>query len=143
MTIAETPADRCTNGMLFRIFLRDTYYPKHQGEIIDTLYNNIPDAMDIDNTDTSTYRVKCKNRKSSTVFDYATQIENALLSIVTRQEVITQVHNSTMTDYDKSRVALVYNQLCTDAHLSCYIKLMYNVTLMNMNATSKLLTVLF
>lgn len=143
MTIAETPADRCTNGMLFRIFLRDTYYPKHQGEIIDSLYNCIPDAMDIDNTDTSTYRVKCKNRKSSTVFDYATQIENALLNIVTRQEVINQVHNSTMNSYDKNRVALVYNQLCNEAHLSCYIKLMYNATFMNMNATSKLLTVLF
>lgn len=143
MTIAETPADRCTNGMLFRIFLRDTYYPKHQREIIDSLYNCIPDAMDIDNADTSTYRVKCKNRKSSTVFDYATQIENALLNIVTRQEVITQVHNSAMSDYDKSRVGLVYNQLCNEAHLSCYIKLMYNATFMNMNATSKLLTVLF
>lgn len=143
MTIAETtPAERATNGMLFRIFLRVNYYPTHQGEITDALYNNIPDAIDIDCRDTSCYGVKCKFRKSSTMFDYATQVENALLSVITRKDIIDQVHNSTLSDYDKERITCVYQQLCAEANFSCYSKLMYNSTLMMINNSTRLLTVI-
>ena len=139
----ETPVERASCGMLFRTYLRKNLYPSHQGDISDILSANILDATEVDcGSDSFEYRVKCKAKKSSTMFDYTTQIENSLLGIVRAYNIPAMVNmDQSVTDYDKSRLMKVCQDLCTYSLYSCYIKMMYNLTCLQSNTSSRLLSV--
>lgn len=121
----------------FRLFLRNYFYPKNAQLITDSLYTYIQGIDDIDYiSDTLTCRAKCKIRKTTDRDINRENIETALIDMLKKGNIQTEISLSSIDDKTKMNFLSVYNQILMQLHFCGYLKVLYNIVYIPINTAS-------
>ena len=126
----------------FRLYLRNRYYSTCQNLIFSKIYQNMNDILDIDyNDDTFQYLLRCKRKKVCDIDTYYAQFENVLLSIINSDFMNFLSVDDTLDNNSKYAFKLIANHIMTYQHNSLYLKLLYQLIIMDMSSTNKIIVV--
>lgn len=100
------------------------------------------DILDIDyNDDTFQYLLRCKRKKVCDIDTYYAQFENVLLSIINSDFMNFLSVDDTLDNNSKYAFKLIANHIMTYQHNSLYLKLLYQLIIMDMSSTNKIIVV--
>ena len=134
-----SPVELTNQAMMFRMYLRNKYYPYDQSLLDQCINQNIPDIMDIDFLPgTTECRIKCKKKKSSP-HHYYEATENMIWQLFHSTPAIKNMirNDDSLSPRVKSTYIAIYNDILFRFHQSPFIKLLYSITIMDLNNTSK------
>lgn len=141
MNMGTTPVDVAKQSMIFRMYLRNTIYPKNQQLIQDSLYSNIPDAQDINyQPNMAEYQVRCNNKKSSPT-EYGEYIENAIINTLHQIFPYCIVMDTDLSKDEKLYMQVIYLNIMNYMHMSAHLKMLYNVFYMQPSNSSRVVMV--
>lgn len=136
-----TPVDIVKHASNFRLYLRNNYYPNNQQLVQDTIYNTIPDIVDINyQPNMLEYCVKCTNKKNSPS-SYDMNVENAIVGILGNSFPEYIAHDFSIDDKTKVNYNIIYKNIISFVHMSWYLKLLYNVCFFQSTNTSRLVMI--
>lgn len=126
----------------FRLFLRNYFYPKNSQLIANSLYSYIQGVDDLDYvSDTLTCKAKCKLKKITDSDINGENVETALIDMLRKGNIQTEIVSASIDDIDKSNFLSVYDQINTRFHFCGYLKALYNIVYIPLNSSTYMMEI--